>query len=174
MTQPATSASLQVPMNRDDPCSLIDKAIAVLSAIPHSLIAFIARFSIAAVFWSSGQTKVEGFALNIVSGEFVLGWPRLSESAVSLFQDEYKLPLVAPEIAAPLAAFSEHLFPVLILIGLATRFSALALLGMTLVIQLFVYPGAYATHGTWAALLLYLMAKGPGAFSIDHLLARRH
>ena len=72
-----------------------------------------------------------------------------------------------------MAAFAEHLFPLLLLFGLATRFSALALLCMTLVIQVFVYPGAYATHGTWAALLLYLMARGPGVFSIDHLLMRR-
>ena len=61
----------------------------------------------------------------------------------------------------------------LLLIGLATRFSALALLGMTLVIQLLVYPGAYATHGVWAAVLLYLMARGPGALSLDHWLASR-
>ena len=67
-----------------------------------------------------------------------------------------------------MAAFAEHLFPLLILFGLATRFSALALLGMTAVIQLFVYPDAYPTHGTWAAVLLYLAARGPGAFSIDH------
>ena len=72
-----------------------------------------------------------------------------------------------------MAAFAEHLFPLLLLFGLATRFSALALLGMTLVIQVFVHPVAYATHGTWAALLLYLMARGPGVFSIDHLLAKR-
>lgn len=154
------------------PVALVDSIIGWLERIPNSLIAFIARFSIAAVFWSSGQTKVEGFALNLVSGEFTLGWPRLSESALSLFQYEYKLPLIAPEIAAALAAFSEHLFPMLILIGLATRFSALALLGMTLVIQIFVYPGAYATHGTWAAVLLYLVAYGPGRLSIDHLIAR--
>ncbi|MNC67723.1 hypothetical protein D3C75_1182460 [compost metagenome] len=83
------------------------------------------------------------------------------------------MPLLTPELAAHLAAFAEHFFPVLILVGLATRFSALALLGMTLVIQTFVYPDAYPTHGTWAAVLLYLMARGPGAFSIDHLLARR-
>ena len=142
--------------------------------IPHSLIAFIARFSIAAVFWSSGQTKIEGLAINIVDGDFVLGWPRLSESALSLFQYEYNLPLIPPELAAPMAATAEHVFPILILLGLATRFSALALLGMTLVIQVFVYPGAYATHGTWAAVLLYLMARGPGVCSIDHFIARRH
>lgn len=77
-------------------------------------------------------------------------------------------------MAAYLAAFAEHFFPILILIGFATRFSALALLGMTLTIQLFVYPDAYPTHGTWAAVLLYLMARGPGKLSIDHLIARRY
>ena len=147
---------------------------AVFERIPHSLIAFIARFSIAAVFWSSGQTKVQGFVVNLVSGEFAFGWPRLSDSVVSLFEDEYKLPWIAPTLAAPLAAVAEHVFPLLILIGLGTRWSALALLGMTLVIQLLVYPGAYATHGTWAAVLLYLMARGPGVLSIDHWLARRN
>lgn len=141
--------------------------------IPNTLIAFIARFSIAAVFWNSGQTKIQGFAANLVSGEFTLGWPSLSDSAIALFQDEYRLPLIPPELAAPLAAVAEHVFPLLLLIGLATRFSALALLGMTLVIQLFVYPGAYATHGTWAAVLLYLMARGPGMWSVDHWLASR-
>lgn len=112
--------------------------------------------------------------VNIVSGEFSLGWPRLSDSAVALFQDEYKLPFIAPELAAPMAAAAEHVFPLLLLIGLGTRFSALALLGMTLVIQIFVYPDAYATHGTWAAVLLYLMAHGPGALSVDLWLAARH
>ncbi len=141
--------------------------------IPNGLVALLARFSIAAVFWNSGQTKIQGLVLNFVSGEFELGWPQLSDSALALFEHEYKLPFVPPELAAPMAAFAEHLFPLLLLFGLATRFSALALLGMTVVIQVFVYPGAYATHGTWAALLLYLMARGPGVFSIDHLLARR-
>jgi len=148
-------------------------AVALMQRIPHSLIAFIARFSIAAVFWNSGQTKIAGLAINIVNGEFMLGWPRLSDSAVALFRDEYKLPFIAPEIAAPLAATAEHLLPLLLLFGLATRFSAFGLLCMTLVIQTLVYPDAYPTHGTWAAVLLFLMARGPGALSIDHLIARR-
>jgi len=152
---------------------MVTSMVRLFERIPNSLIAFLARFSIAAVFWNSGQTKVQGLVINFVSGDFALGWPRLSDSALALFQDEYKLPFVPPELAAPMAAFAEHLFPLLLLFGLATRFSALALLGMTLVIQVFVYPGAYATHGTWAALLLYLMARGPGVFSIDHLLAKR-
>lgn len=152
---------------------LVDAAIGVFERIPHTLIAFVARFSIAAVFWNSGQTKVQGFVANLVSGEFQLGWPSLSDSALALFQDEYKLPLIPPTLAAPMAATAEHLFSLLILVGLGTRFSALALLGMTLVIQLFVYPGAYATHGTWAALLLYLIARGPGMLSVDHWISMR-
>jgi putative oxidoreductase len=152
---------------------LIRTAVGLFERIPHSFIAFIARFSIAAVFWTSGQTKVQGFVVNLVNGEFALGWPRLSDSALALFQDEYKLPFVPPELAAPMAATAEHFFPLLILIGLGTRFSALALLGMTTVIQLFVYPGAYATHGTWAAVLLLLISRGPGVLSVDHWLASR-
>ncbi len=157
----------------DSPAGRVAWLVRLFERIPNSLIAFLARFSIAAVFWTSGQTKVQGLVVNFVNGEFALGWPRLSDSALALFQDEYKLPLVPPELAAPMAAFAEHLFPLLLLFGLATRFSALALLGMTLVIQVFVYPDAYATHGTWAAVLLYLMARGPGVFSIDHWLATR-
>ncbi len=143
-----------------------------LARIPYSLIALLARFSIAAVFWASAQTKVQGLVINLVSGEITLGWPRLSDSAAALFRDEYKLPWLAPELAATLAASAEHAFALLLLLGLATRLSASALLGMTLVIQLLVYPGAYATHGTWAALLLLLMARGPGLLSLDHALVR--
>lgn len=154
--------------------SLVARAIAMLEKIPHSLIAFIARFSIAAVFWKSGQTKIEGLAIDLFDGTFELGWPRLADSTIPLFQSEYQLPLLSPEIAAHMAAFAEHFFPILILVGFATRFSALALLGMTLTIQVFVYPEAYPTHGTWAAVLLYLMATGPGKLSIDQLIARRY
>lgn len=155
------------------PAALLLRVIALLERIPHSLIALVGRFSIAAVFWKSGQTKVEGLAIDIVNGEFSLGVPRLSDSVVALFRDEFRLPLIPPELAAPMAAFAEHLFPVLILVGLATRFSALALLVMTLTIQIFVYPDAYPTHGIWAAVLLYLIARGPGALSFDRLIKRR-
>lgn len=158
--------------NASAPVKLIAKAIDCCKRIPYSLIAFIARFSIAAVFWKSGQTKVQGFVIDIVSGDFELGMPQLSGSAIPLFTEEYKVPLLSPEFAATLAAFAEHLFPALLLLGLATRFSALALLAMTLVIQLFVYPDAYPVHGTWAAILLMLAAKGPGKLSIDHLIAK--
>jgi putative oxidoreductase len=90
-----------------------------------------------------------------------------------LFRDEYQLPLLAPELGATLAALGEHALPLLILLGLGTRFAALGLLVMTAVIQLLVYPGAWPTHGVWAAVLLWLMALGPGAVSLDHWLARR-
>ncbi|WP_296541275.1 DoxX family protein [Rhodoferax sp.] len=154
--------------------SLIRQFIGIAERIPNTLLAFVARFSIAAVFWKSGQTKVQGFAIDIVNGEFTLGWPRLSDSVVGLFRDEYNLPIIPPEIAATMAATAEHLFPILILFGFATRLSAVALLGMTMTIQLFVYPDAYPTHGTWAAVLLYLMVHGPGKLSVDHWIARRY
>lgn len=154
--------------------SLNQRFISLCRAIPESLIAAIGRFSIAAVFWKSGQTKIEGIAIDLVDGELKLGWPRLADSAVALFREEYRLPLIAPELAAPMAAFAEHLFPFLLLVGLATRFSALALLIMTLTIQVFVYPDAYPTHGTWAAVLLYLIARGPGKISLDHWIERRY
>jgi putative oxidoreductase len=153
---------------------LIKQANTLFGRIPDTLIAMIARFSIAGVFWKSGQTKIEGLAIDIVSGEFSLGVPRLSDSALFLFKEEYSLPLIAPELAALMAAFAEHLFPILLLLGLATRFSALALLVMTLTIQIFVYPGAWPTHGVWAAVLLYLMAYGPGWCSMDHFIAVRY
>ncbi|MDE1948310.1 MAG: DoxX family protein [Burkholderiales bacterium] len=151
----------------------LNRAIGLFKRIPDSFIALIARISIAAVFWTSGQTKVQGLVVNVITGEVHLGWPRLADSAVALFREEYRLHFIPPEIAAPMAATAEHVFPFLLLIGLATRFSALALLGMTLVIEIFVYPDAYPTHGTWAAVFLFLMAHGPGKLSIDHWLATR-
>ncbi len=152
---------------------LIVRAISLLEKIPQSFIAFIGRFAIAAVFWKSGQTKVEGLAIDLIDGSFQLGWPRLADSTIPLFTSEYHVPLLSPDVAAHMSAFAEHFFPVLILIGFATRFSAMALLGMTLVIELFVFPDAYPTHGTWAAVLLYLMATGSGKVSIDHLIKQR-
>lgn len=138
---------------------LIDRAIRAMEAIPYWFVALVTRISIAGVFWQSGQTKVDGF--------------RVTESAIELFRNEYQLPVIDPVIGAHLAALAEHFFPVLLLLGLATRFSALALLGMTLVIQIFVYPDAWPTHGTWAACLLLLMTRGAGLISLDHLIARR-
>ena len=132
---------------------------ALAARIPHSFIALLARFIIAAIFWNSGQTKVEGFTIK--------------SSTFFLFREEYKVPLIDPVFAAYMATIAELLFPVLLVIGLASRLSALALLGMTLVIQLFVYPGAYLTHGLWSVALLTILARGPGMISLDYLIARR-
>jgi putative oxidoreductase len=153
--------------------TLVRGAIALFGRVPDAWIALLGRISIAAIFWKSGQTKVGGFALDLVAGEFHFGLPRLSDSAVALFRDEYRLPLLPPEVAAVMAACAEHVFPALLVVGLATRFSALALLGMTLTIQLLVYPDAYPTHGVWATVLLYLVARGPGPWSLDQLIASR-
>ncbi|MGL6111988.1 MAG: DoxX family protein [Rubrivivax sp.] len=144
-----------------------------MSRIPHSLIALLGRVAIAGVFWRSGQTKIEGLAIDIVEGRYELGWPRLSASAVELFRDEYRLPWLPPEAAATMAAMGEHVLPLLLLLGLGTRFAAFGLLAMTAVIQLWVYPAAWPTHGVWAAVLLWLMARGPGVVSIDHGLSQR-
>lgn len=125
--------------------------------LPASLLLLVQRFGIAAVFFLSGRTKVEG-ALTV------------SDSAFELFRYEYALPLVPPEAAAYAATYSEHFFPVLLVLGLFTRFAAAALLGMTLVIQIFVYPDAWPTHLSWAGLLLPLIALGGGKLSLDRAL----
>ncbi|MCB1481738.1 MAG: DoxX family protein [Rhodobiaceae bacterium] len=135
------------------------QAIARLSSIPDSVISIVARIGAAGVFFRSGQTKVNGF--------------EITDSTYYLFREEYALPIIPPEIAAHLAVFAEHAFPVLLIIGLATRFSALALLGMTAVIQIFVYPGSWPDHAIWAAALLFIAARGPGFASLDHLLFSR-
>lgn len=136
-----------------------DRFLKICAAVPPDLIAVLARLSIAATFWRSGQTKVEGW--------------HVTDTAIALFEEEYRLPLLDPWWAAHLAALAEHLFPALLVIGLASRLSALALLGMTLVIEIFVYPDAWPIHGTWAVCLLVIIAHGPGRFSLDHWIAGR-
>ena len=125
--------------------------------IDHSLLAFAARAGIGAVFFLSGRTKVDGFLT-------------VNDSAYTLFREEYKVPLLPPEFAAHMTTYAEHLFPILLVLGLFTRLSALALLGMTVVIQIFVYPDAWPTHLSWAALMLYLIGRGAGPVSLDQAL----
>lgn len=153
--------------------TLITALVGWLERIPHGVIALLARIGIGATFWLSGQTKIEGLVLDPVGGQVQLGWPHISESALELFRSEYKLPFLPPELAAPMAATAEHLLPLLLVLGLGTRFAALGLLGMTLVIEIFVYPDAWPTHALWAACLVYLAARGAGALSLDHLFWRR-
>ncbi|MCE9659004.1 MAG: DoxX family protein [Burkholderiales bacterium] len=124
------------------------------------LVLLASRAGIAAVFFYSGRTKVEG-------------WLTVTDGAVALFRDEYRLPLLDPVLAAHAAAYAEHLLPILLALGLGTRFAALALLGMTLVIEIFVYPDAWPTHLSWAAPLLLLAARGGGRVSLDHGLGLR-
>lgn len=128
--------------------------------IGDSFLVLVARLSIAAIFFMSGQTKVSGFLT-------------ITPSTYELFRTEYALPLISPELAAHLAAYSEHVFPVLLVVGLFTRASALALLGMTFVIEVFVYPDAWPTHLSWAGLLLLIIARGAGKLSLDRRLGIR-
>ena len=125
--------------------------------IPEWLIALIMRLGVAGVFFLSGRTKVDGVL-------------HITDSTYALFASEYKLPLVSPFIAAHLATYSEHLFSILLVLGLFTRLSAAVFFGMTLVIEIFVYPDAWPTHLSWAALLIYLIARGGGAASLDRRL----
>lgn len=136
-------------------------------------IALLARIGLAATFWLSGQSKVVGLSIDILGGTpWQWGIPHVTDSAIVLFASIYKLPLLPPEIAAIMAASAEHIFPLLLFIGLATRFAALALMVMTLTIQLFVYPDAWPVHAIWLAAQLYLMVYGGGSLALDHLLSR--
>jgi putative oxidoreductase len=139
--------------------SVLFRACEFLTRIPTWLIALLLRVGIANVFWRSGQTKVSGW--------------HVTDTTIQLFRDEYKVPLLSPEVAAYLASIQEHLFSVLLVIGLASRLSALGLLGMTAVIELFVYPENWPDHLLWAGSLLYILARGPGTLSLDALIARR-
>ncbi|KPF81930.1 DoxX family protein [Novosphingobium sp. AAP93] len=127
--------------------------------LPETVLLLVARLGIAAVFFESGRTKVEG-------------WLTITDSTYYLFETDYKLPFVPPHLAAHLATYQEHLFPIMLVLGFGTRFAALGLLGMTTVIEVFVYPDAWPTHLSWAAILLPLIAKGGGALSLDRLLRR--
>lgn len=126
-------------------------------AIPEWLIALICRLGAAGVFFMSGRTKVDGFLT-------------ITDSTYYLFESEYKLPLLSPVLAAHVATYAEHLFSVLLVLGLLTRISAGAFLVMTLTIQLFVYPDAWPTHLSWAGFLVYLIARGGGTMSLDRAL----
>ena len=125
-----------------------------------TLVSTPARIFIATTFWLSGRTKVDGLLT-------------VNDTAFFLFQSEYDLPLIPYRLAAYLAAYAEHLFPILLILGLASRLSAGALLVMTLIIEVFVYPGAWATHLGWATALAFIIFRGPGALSIDHYFRRR-
>jgi len=154
--------------------NLAARLIRLFEQLPYSLLALLGRFAIGLVFFNSGQTKLEGAPLCLVRHVCFKPNPfDLAPSTFTLFEHDYALPLIPPWIAAYLAAFNEFTLSILLFVGLATRFSALGLLIMTLVIEIFVYPDAYVLHGTWATILLMLVRFGPGKISLDHILARR-
>jgi putative oxidoreductase len=137
--------------------NLVRRAYGWLDRFPASLLALMLRLGVAGVFFKSGLTKTSNWELT-----------------VSLFADEYKLPLLPPEIAALLGTTAELLCPVMIAAGLGARLGAAALLVMTFVIQVFVYPANWSEHLMWAAILAYVLTRGPGPFSLDHVIASAH
>jgi putative oxidoreductase len=150
----ATAATLN--SGRAAPLVLCARTLAWLDRVPYALLAIPLRLAVATVFWNSGTTKLANW-----------------DATLQLFSDEYKVPLLPPDIAAHLGASIELSTPVLLVLGLFTRGAALVLLGMTTVIEVFVYPQAWPTHIQWAAMLLVLLCRGAGSLSIDHWLRRR-
>jgi putative oxidoreductase len=134
----------------------LQRVIGWLEAVPYSLLALPLRFAVATVFWNSGTTKLANW-----------------DATLQLFEEEYKVPLLPPDIAAHLGAAIELSTPVLLVLGLLTRPAALVLLGMTTIIEVFVYPQAWPTHIQWAAMLLVLLCRGAGTVSVDYWLRRR-
>ena len=144
------------PSHRSSGAALIARVLHGLDAVPYSLLAIPLRLAVATVFWNSAMTKLANW-----------------DTAVALFADEYKVPLVPPEILAYITVSIELTTPVLLVLGLLTRPTAAILLGMTAVIEIFVYPLAWPTHIQWAAMLLVLLCRGPGKLSLDELIWRR-
>ncbi len=136
--------------------ALFTRALGWLECIPYTFLAIPLRLAMATVFWNSAMTKLASW-----------------DTAIALFTDEYRVPILPPELAAYLAVSIELTTPILLVLGLATRPAAAVMLGMTAVIEIFVYPQAWPTHIQWAAMLLVLLARGPGMLSIDWLIRRR-
>lgn len=136
--------------------ALIGRALRWLESVPYWLLALPLRLAVATVFWNSGTSKLANW-----------------NTTIELFAEEYKVPVLPPEIAAYAAASIELTTPVLLVLGLLTRPAALVLLGMTAFIEIFVYPQAWPTHIQWAAMLLVLLCRGPGSLSLDHLVRKR-
>ncbi|MFO1145183.1 MAG: DoxX family protein [Rhodospirillales bacterium] len=136
--------------------TVVDPVRRLLHRFPTSLLALAFRLAVATVFWRSGLTKIASW-----------------DATVALFDMEYMLPVLPPVVGAYLATTVELGSSVMLALGLGTRFAAVALLGMTLVIQLLVYPENWPDHLLWGSILAYLLTRGAGAFSLDHLIARR-
>jgi putative oxidoreductase len=129
----------------------------MLGHFPIAVLEVMFRVGVGAVFFKSGLVKIQSW-----------------ESTIGLFRDEYRVPLLPPEIAAYLGTAAELICPILIVAGLGARLGAAALLGMTFVIQVFVYPENWAEHLIWAGLLTYILTRGPGTISADHWIAQAY
>lgn len=125
--------------------------------MPQSFLLLVARLGIGAAFFMSGRTKVDGVL-------------HITDATYELFRTDYALPFLNPVVAAHLSTYVENFAPILLALGLLVRPAALAMLGMTMVIEIFVYPDAWPTHLSWAGLLLPLIALGGGGWSLDRLL----
>lgn len=139
-----------------NPLQFLKCALGLLERFPMALIILMSRIGVGTVFFKSGLVKIASW-----------------ESTVQLFANEYRVPLLPPELAATLGASVELTAPILLFTGFAARFGAAAMLGMTFVIEVFVYPENWAEHLTWASLLTLIITRGAGQISIDYLLARR-
>ncbi len=151
MAQPAATARATSGLRQ-----LVRQGIAGLQSIPLSLHLLLFRLAIASVFLPAGWLKLAGW-----------------ESTIALFQEEYKVPVLPPALAATLATTFEIGCSALLIAGLATRLATLPLLAQILTIQLFVYPQAWHEHLVWGAILLFVLTRGAGAASLDHLVGRR-
>jgi putative oxidoreductase len=150
------TAPLGIHARRAELVMLLDKAVRWLESVPYSLLALPLRAAVASVFWRSGMAKLANW-----------------ETTLFLFEDEYKVPILPPEVAANMALAIEIAAPVLLIVGLLTRAAAVVLLAMTAVIQVLVYPDAWPTHIQWAAMLFVLICRGAGTISLDRVLAHQ-
>jgi putative oxidoreductase len=156
MTPTARSLTTNTFAARTGATARLQQGVTLLDRFPLPVLQLMFRVAIAAVFWSSGLTKIASW-----------------ETTVTLFRDEYMVPVLPPELAAMLGATFELACPIFLVLGLATRLATLPLLGMTFVIQVFVYPEYWTQHLMWASVLLFLATQGAGALSLDHLIERR-
>jgi len=149
-----TTTEQSVPQRRGLAAWFIDVR-AWLGRFPLSILQLGMRIGVGFVFFNAGLLKYRSF-----------------EFAIKLFEDEYKVPVLAPAVAARIAMINELTTSTLLFLGLATRLATLPLLGMISVIQVFVYPNAWPDHVLWGSILIFLLTRGPGAFSLDYLVER--
>jgi putative oxidoreductase len=160
MTVNAMNGGDAMNRNAPAPMAIAAAALGLLGRFPSAILDLGFRVGVGMVFLKSALTKLDD------------SW-RVSDTAIQLFQEEYKVPLLPPELAAYLGAANEFFCSLMVILGLGARLGAAALLGLVAVIQFLVYPGNWAEHLMWASLLAHVLTRGPGAISVDRLIARR-